>query len=1134
MRTVNEAAPLLVFEYNIMTQNKIAFLVDFLLIISFLPCKGQLQFYSFLPGEAINVSASSTYSPGCAPENLINSSGLDGILHDNSMNAFTMWHSHANPEASSAFPGTATGTVWISFEFDAVYELRELWLWNHNQPGYTSRGLKDVVIEYSVDGENWKKHGPHNADHWIIPEASGLSGQEPGLIIDCNNIQAKFFVITTTGEEGNYGDDYYGMSEVRFVLNEPLLKQTELSVKGTNKVIRHPVPAREYLLYVPDGIAYGEDQIIIQHEEFRDTVHVSATEKAFHDKKIVIHYKQDNGDISDIMLTSINDSHTKRIPVEPPKQWTVYLFPQSHVDIGYTHRQEKAAKIQNKNIDYAIELARKTQDYPEGSQFKWNVEVLWVLDNYLKDRSPQEIEKLKDAIQKGWINLDASYASINTSISNGEQLLRLFGFGNHLKEKFDIPLLSAQQVDVPGMSWGTVTAMEQNDLKYMLNMPNMMEDLSLENYPFYWKDPSGENSILHFQTYYYNLGYELRGRYIPNYLTGHNDPYYTDNPDQYFLHSFIFSFLDKAYNNGYTYDLMPLAWIMTDNAPPDPDLPGVVKEWNKKYKNPTIKISSVLDFFADFEDRYAGNIPVLQGDYNEWWTDGVASGARETAINRENTEKILQLETLFAMLQPENYEQDRFDDIWKNILLFTEHTWGSYKSISDPDHPDVKTQWEVKKGFAVDAASDLELMLQTFQRANDGNTSNKGSTITIYNTNSWRRSDVCIIPADLSSTGDLVLTEHGDTVLTQRLSSGELAIYVDSINAFGSRTYSVHHGNSSIDEGIDDHYIANEYYSVHFDKNSGLVNITSEKTGVVFDNIFSDDQYFFRYVRSESRDTLLAQLDAVRVKESGPLVNSLLLEFIAPGCDSYKLEIRLIKDKDHIELHNYINKYAERNKEKLSFVFPFSLENAEVNYQIPWGVVSPDRDLLPGSNKRFYTVQHFVDVSANNEGYTLVSLDAPIIQIQRDTEPGVVAIESVVIDNNWHVNFRASQEGNMVFRYNLRAHNGFSLQEASRFGLESMHPFIILDNNELDASAFPLNGWTNEGIIATSCKPLKNGKGIALRLFNVSEAPATTVIDAHDDYTVWESNFLEIKKNRIPRELFMKPFEVKTIILTSN
>lgn len=1117
-----------------MTQNKITFLTTLLLIFSFFSCKGQLQFFSFLSAENIKANASSTYSQGCAPENLINSSGLDGILHDNSMNAFTMWHSHANPDESSAFPGTSIGTVWISFEFDAIYELNEFWLWNHNQPGYTSRGLKNVVIEYSVDGEKWKTYSPDNTDYWIIPEASGLSGQQPSFIIDCNNIQAKYFVITTTGEKGNYGDDYYGLSEVRFVLNKPLLKQNALSITGTNKVIKDPVLAREYRLYVPNGIAYGEDQIIIQHAEYRDTVQVSATEMAFHEKRILIPYKQDNNDISEILLTSINDSHTKRIQVEPPKPWTVYLFPQSHVDIGYTHRQEEAAKIQNENIEYAIELARKTQDYPEGSRFKWNVEVLWVLDNYLKDSSPQKTEELKHAIQKGWINLDAAYASINTSISNGEQLLRLFNYGNQAKEQFNIPLLSAQQVDVPGMSWGTVTAMKQNGLKYMLNMPNMMEDLSLENYPFYWKDPSGQNAILHFQTYYYNLGYELRGRYIPNYLTGHNDPYYAENPDQYFLHSFIFSFLDQAYNNGYAYDLIPLAWIMTDNAPPDPDLPDVVKEWNKKYKNPTIKISSALDFFQDFEEKYADDIPVLQGDYNEWWTDGVASGAHETALNRENTEKILQLETLFAMLLPDKYEQDRFDDIWKNILLFTEHTWGSYQSISDPDHPDVKAQWEVKKGFAFDAANDLEQVLQTFQQGNKENSSKKASTITIYNTNSWLRSDVCIIPADLSTTGDIVLTEHGDTVLTQRLSSGELAIYVDSINAYGSRTYSIHHGNTSIHEGNDDNYIANEYYSVHFDINTGLFNISSEKTGVVFDNIFSDDQYFFRYVRSESRDTLLAQLNAIHVKESGPLVNSLLLEFLAPGCNSYELEIRLIKDRDHIELHNYINKYTERNKEKLSFVFPFSVANAEINYQIPWGVVSPDKDLLPGSNNRFYTVQHFVDVSADNEGYSLVSLDAPIIQLQRNNETGIVAIESVVIDNNWHVNFRASQEGNMVFRYNLRAHNGFSLKEASRFGLESMQPFIVLDNNELNLKTFPLNGMTDEGIIVTSCKPLKRGKGIVLRLFNVSDAPATAVIDVHNDYTIWESNFLEEKHNKISNKLTMKPLEVKTIILNNE
>ena len=37
-----------------------------------------------------------------------------------------------------------------------------------------------------------------------------------------------------------------------------------------------------------------------------------------------------------------------------------------------------------KYFEQAIELAKESSNYPPGSQFKWNAEVLWAVDNYLR------------------------------------------------------------------------------------------------------------------------------------------------------------------------------------------------------------------------------------------------------------------------------------------------------------------------------------------------------------------------------------------------------------------------------------------------------------------------------------------------------------------------------------------------------------------------------------------------------------------------------------------------------------------------------------------------------------------------------------------------------------------------------
>ena len=48
------------------------------------------------------------------------------------------------------------------------------------------------------------------------------------------------------------------------------------------------------------------------------------------------------------------------------RQWTVYIYPHSHVDIGYTNTQENVELIHKRNLLYGIDLARKTAGYPEG------------------------------------------------------------------------------------------------------------------------------------------------------------------------------------------------------------------------------------------------------------------------------------------------------------------------------------------------------------------------------------------------------------------------------------------------------------------------------------------------------------------------------------------------------------------------------------------------------------------------------------------------------------------------------------------------------------------------------------------------------------------------------------------------
>jgi len=155
-----------------------------------------------LSGELIRATASSSADPNGGSENTINGSGLDANdLHSEESEA--MW-------LSSAVDPNAT---WIQYEFDRVYKLHEMWVWNHNTPlelaiGF---GVKDATIEYSLDGTSWTTLGTTE-----FVRAPGAAGYAHNTTVDLSGIVAKYIKITANSNWGGVKPQY-GLSEVRFL-----------------------------------------------------------------------------------------------------------------------------------------------------------------------------------------------------------------------------------------------------------------------------------------------------------------------------------------------------------------------------------------------------------------------------------------------------------------------------------------------------------------------------------------------------------------------------------------------------------------------------------------------------------------------------------------------------------------------------------------------------------------------------------------------------------------------------------------------------------------------------------------------------------------------------------------------------
>jgi alpha-mannosidase len=87
------------------------------------------------------------------------------------------------------------------------------------------------------------------------------------------------------------------------------------------------------------------------------------------------------------------------------------------------------------------------------------------------------------------------------------------------------------------------------------------------------------------------------------------------------------------------------------------------------------------------------------------------------------------------------------------------------------------------------------------------------------------------------------------------------------------------------------------------------------------------------------------------------------------------------------------------------------------------------------------------------------------------------------MNNYWHTNYRAYQDGITTFRYSIRPHGPLSLAEAQRFGMEQSQPLIVIPARDRKSADAPRPKIDSKDVFLTAFKPADDGKGYVLRLF---------------------------------------------------
>ena len=777
----------------------------------------------------------------------------------------------------------------------------------------------------------------------------------------------------------------------------------------------------------------------------------------------------------------------KEVELEPVRPWVVYILMHSHVDVGYTDIQPHIAAKQARNVTRALELIQETKDYPPEARFRWNLEVGWTYDQFWATATPEQKRAFEQAVREGFIGVDAMHGNLLTGVSRGEELVHQLAPMKELGRRCGVTVDSMMISDVPGLTWGLIPALTQAGVKYISDGPNYVDRIgwtrvTWEDRPFYWVAANGKDKVLYWAPYF-------------GYAFGHTVDKLPDAVEMD---------LKQLEENGYPYDIVQIRWSKGDNGSADERVMQQVRDWNAHHASPRLVIATTSEMFHEFEKRYADKLPTFRGDFTPYWEDGVGSSARETGLNRHSADRLSQAEALWALRNPGPFPGAEFSEAWKNVALYSEHTWGAYNSVSAPDIEFVRTQWKYKQAYALDADTQSRALLARAvnARATTTVTSPNGNAVQIdvFNTASWPRTDLVTLAK--GTQGDVVVDAQGQSVPSQRLASGELVFLAREVPALGAKRYQVKRGPASTTGSAHaaGTTLSTPRFTVKLDEGSGAI-VSLRQQGLDAELVDGKLNDYLYLPGSNVKDVKSCAASKITMREAGPLVASLVVESEAPSCRKLLREVRVVDGLDRVEITDIVDKLPVRTPEGLHFGFEFNVPGAKVRFNSPMAVVEPEVDQIPGACKNWFSVERWVDVANAEYGVTWATVDAPLVEMGGLTanllrsQPNPQAylktikpsskLYSWIMNNHWHTNYRADQEGPTEFRYAIRPHKEYDPIAAAHFGLEATEPLISMVAVGA-APPQPLVRIEPAGVIVTALKPSEDGKAWIIRLFGAS------------------------------------------------
>ncbi len=358
----------------------------------------------------------------------------------------------------------------------------------------------------------------------------------------------------------------------------------------------------------------------------------------------------------------------------------ILVLHHSHLDVGYTHSQPILWRLQTEYISQALDWLERTTDLPEDHRPKWTCEATEPVRRWLADAAPDQIVRFKDLCDQGRIGLSALRWHVSALIDR-PGIRRLLSGKRELEDVVGRPIPVACQHDVNGVPWPIADELLDAgvDLFVMAVNPHLGRPVAPRPGLFAWEAPSGRRLRV-FNGSHYTMFDQLLNAWDNSVerMTAGWDAFHERLQRIGYRLPFVFL----------TSTCSPIMW---DNAPPNPYLPDLIRRWNAQQRAPRIRYATLDDLRDRVLHEPDEDIPVLRGDWTDFWSFGVASTPVATAVNQQTKPLLAAAEVLGADPALIAAAAERAD-------LFDEHTWSHWDT--EPGNPQAHAIEEMKRASA--------------------------------------------------------------------------------------------------------------------------------------------------------------------------------------------------------------------------------------------------------------------------------------------------------------------------------------------------------------------------------------------------------------------------------------------------